>query len=109
MQARTFEYEQKIQEVFRPRGLLDIYGAFLFLSLHRKPKIGQVGNKTQQLTHTPFLSFKLHGSKAVISKRQRRDVSQCLDHRNVYTPTLLPHTVLAGRLLEGKWGGRKRK
>lgn len=100
---------QMIQEVFQPRGLLDIYGSFLFLSIHRKLEIGQVGNKTQWLTHIPFLSFKLYDSKGMISKRQRRDVSQCLDHSNVYTPTLLPHIVLAGRVFEGNWGGRKRK
>ena len=77
-----------------------MYGGFPFLSIHRKPKIGQLGNKNQQLTQTPFLFFKLHDYKNMICSRQRQDVSLCLDHRYVYTPTLLPQNGLAGQLFQ---------
>lgn len=52
--------------VILAQGVLGIYGGFPFLSIHRKPKIGQLGSKTQQLTQTPFLFFKLHDSKNMI-------------------------------------------
>lgn len=100
---------KRSKSYFDPGAFLIFYSGFLFLNMHRKPKRRQVGNKTKKLTHTPFLSCKLHDSKTVISKRQRLDVFQCVDHSYVYTPILLLHAVLAGHRFESRWGWEENK
>lgn len=55
------------RDILAQKGFLIFMVVFLFLGIHRKLKIGKVGNKTQQLTHIPLLSLTSHDSKKVTS------------------------------------------